>query len=372
MNRVLQALLLLLLSSWCFGAPQMIVFKGTVAAKYNNTYIIMTNIPSGKKDSVLVKNGTFIFKQKFTEPGLYVFTSAQDEKDYGWRAPLGVLADQPGVITLVYGKPKDGDVTIKGSTAQTIYEQFLKERQRLLQPVRLPENISPDSLKKRNNQPLLVEEIKDVVDTFTTPLALRTALKYPHSLAAPYILENYTENANMEVLEQVFYSLSEKMRNTYAGKRLQVRLWKLKSTDRGQTVADFSLSDTSGRIISFADVKDKVILINFWASWCAPCREEFKLLRYVYEKHHSKGFTIISISVDASPVLWKKALEKEQLPWLQLRDFDKVPSIAERRFGVTGLPTIFLLNGKREILYRDLRGGVLDKVIEGLVGISNR
>jgi thiol-disulfide isomerase/thioredoxin len=366
MNRTFHAFLLLLLSSGCMGAPPMIVFKGTVSARYNNTLVHLTHIPSGQTDSALVKNGTFIFKQKFSGPCLYVMTAKRDENSFGWTAPLGILAEQPGIITIQFNRPNSSDATIKGSNAQNLYEAFLRERKRL-QDIQLGQQPIHDSMKKHPDHAVDRLVLSDEADTVTAPLALRTAMKYPNSLAAPYILENHTENVNIIELEKVYYSLSEKMRNTYPGKRVRVRLGKLKGTDRGQTVYPFSLPDSSGKAVSFSEVKDKVVLINFWASWCVPCREEFKLLRYLHEKYHHKGFAIISISVDASAVLWKTALEKEQLPWLQLRDLDKTTSIAERRFEVTGLPTTFLINNKRKILYRDLRGGVLDKVIEGLV-----
>lgn len=324
----------------------------------------MQRIPGGAywKDSAIIKNGKFEFRKEYTAPCIYEF---YNEHEQALPRGFSVLMEQPGVISISIGVNGIQQAKVKGSFAQTVYDQFLAEQEKLLTAKR--KALRVDTVKRDSDRALIMEAVSKFTDTFTAGLALNTALKYPNTFASAYILEAYGDITDLVNIEKAWYRFSAPVQNSYIGERLNTWLRKLKSTGPGQKVADFSLLNDSGKEMAFSSVKDKVVLINFWASWCGPCREEFKLLRHVYEKHKEKGFAIISISVDASPGAWKKALQQEQLPWLQLRDETTGVDVSAGRFGVSGLPTIFIMGPDRKILYRDLRGGVLDKVIEGLV-----
>lgn len=351
----------IILSQTVFAAPQWIVLRGNIAARYNNTKVYIKRIPSSWKDSAVIMNGRFEFRKEFIAPCVYEVYTQQD------AAPLEILVERTGIIYINAGTNGLQQATTKGSFAQTVYLQFLGERQKLLDEKKRAVQKAGGNTVNNKNQALRMESIPEIEDDITAPLALSYAMKYPGTFAAAYILENYGGNAAVTDIEKAYYHFSIPVQQSYVAQRLLERLAVLKSAGAGQTVADFSLMDASGKTIHFSDIKNKVVLIDFWASWCGPCREEFKLLRYLYEKHRDKGFVVISISVDISESSWKKALQQEQLPWLQLRDETTGVDVSAGRFGVTGLPTTFLLDRDRKILYRDLATGVLDKVIESLV-----
>lgn len=364
MKRFLPVLLLLVLAECVSAAPKWILFKGIADTKYNNTAIYIQRIPGGsyRSDSVIVKNGTFEFRKEFTAPCIYEFYG---EKGLGTLPAFTVLTEQPGIISISIGKAGLQQAKIKGSFAQTVYNQFLAEQDRLLHAQQKATRV--DTIKKNPGHSLVEETVSNFIDTFTANLALSTALKYPNTFASAYILENYGDMGDLFGIEKAYYRFSMPVQQSYIGQRLKGWLTRLKSNEPGNIVVDFSLLNDTGKGTAFSSVKEKVVLINFWASWCGPCREEFRSLRYLYEKHKHKGFTVVSISVDVSPAAWKKALEQEQLPWLQLRDETTGIDISGGRFGVTALPTTFLLDKNRKILYRDLSTGVMDKVIEALV-----
>lgn len=113
--------------------------------------------------------------------------------------------------------------------------------------------------------------------------------------------------------------------------------------------------------------KGKYILLDFWASWCGPCIEEFKTLREVYAQYKkSAPFEIVSISTDKSEGAWKKALQNQQLPWVQLHDLPEDQAVASKRFAVTTLPTTFLIDPEGKIIKKNIRGNDLKVYLQEL------
>lgn len=125
----------------------------------------------------------------------------------------------------------------------------------------------------------------------------------------------------------------------------------------GAEIASFSLPDKNGKIYSTDDFKDKFILLDFWASWCAPCRAEMKSLQKIHEEIQGDDLVFISISLDDSREKWLNAMEKDNIPWLALWDssgFEKTPF--QKQFGFSQIPFIILISKDGKILARNLRG----------------
>lgn len=123
-----------------------------------------------------------------------------------------------------------------------------------------------------------------------------------------------------------------------------------------------------GRRVRLADLRDRVVLIEFWATWCAPCLEEIPTLRHAYERFGPRGFEIVGVNLDVSDrrsvVSW---LNRHRLPWAQLYDGRGYRSPLARRLGVRGLPTSFLLDARGRVVAMNLRGDALLEAIAVLV-----
>lgn len=132
---------------------------------------------------------------------------------------------------------------------------------------------------------------------------------------------------------------------------------------------DFTLPGVNGKIVTLKDYSGQYVLLDFWASWCGPCREEHPYLKQAYTKYHDKAFTIIGISLDEEKSKWLTAIEKDGLPWTQLCDFKGRYGDVIRLYNLLGkgIPASFLLDPKGEIVAMDLRGDELEKKLAELI-----
>ncbi len=119
-----------------------------------------------------------------------------------------------------------------------------------------------------------------------------------------------------------------------------------------------------GAVVSTSKLKGKVVLVDFWATWCPPCREELPNVLAAYEKYHAKGFEVVAISLDRDEEELKKFIAEKKMPWPQI--YAEASEIAEK-FGVESIPTTYLIGADGHIVARDLRGDALEKHLEVLL-----
>lgn len=144
------------------------------------------------------------------------------------------------------------------------------------------------------------------------------AKKYPNSLASLKLIRMHVNRfIGMNFYDtyvDVFQNFSPEIRNSEKGKEMAESLKYFKQSKVGSTAPNFSLQDSNGNTISLDDFKSKqYVLIDFWASWCGPCREELPYIKELYKKYHQQGFEIISVAKDDKPDLWKEAIAKEKI-----------------------------------------------------------
>lgn len=152
-------------------------------------------------------------------------------------------------------------------------------------------------------------------------------------------------------------SMDEELRNTLTAQRLLAVMRKIASLKVNDSAPNFSLKDIDGKVVSLSSFRGKKVLINFWASWCGPCRKEHPDLIRLSEKYQSKNVAFISISTDKNSKNWKEAVKKDRLTWLQLLDEEDSKGIStSNNYGVSGIPQTMLIdeNGKVVIISDNL------------------
>ena len=140
------------------------------------------------------------------------------------------------------------------------------------------------------------------------------------------------------------------------------QLNKMMVLQEGSPITNIVLADENGKMQSLESLRGKIVLIDFWASWCRPCRLEIPNFKKMYEAYHQYGFDIYSVSVDNDASAWKKALTQEQMPWTNVRDDQKVYS---NMFNVSSIPFTILIDKEGKVVAKGLRGQDLsNKILE--------
>jgi peroxiredoxin len=135
----------------------------------------------------------------------------------------------------------------------------------------------------------------------------------------------------------------------------------------GQTAPDIQLPDTEGNTTKLSSYKGKVVLIDFWASWCGPCRSASKSLVKLYNKYKSKGLEIFGVSIDDESESWIEAIKKDKMKWIQVNDPGGWDAPIAKKWGIQYIPHSFLLDKKGKVVAIDAEGSALEAAIKKLL-----
>lgn len=187
---------------------------------------------------------------------------------------------------------------------------------------------------------------------------------HPASFISMYLLSQLYADYTAEAYEQAFAKMAPAYKNSRYGKIVAGKIESAKATALGQKAINFTKKDINGKDFSLTSLQGKYVLLDFWGSWCGPCRQSHPHLKAVYEKYKSKGLEIVGISEEKmsslaqSETAWKKAVKDDGIEWLHvLNNYGKENFDLVQKYGVTGFPTKFLLDKEGRILYKIVGAG---------------
>lgn len=178
----------------------------------------------------------------------------------------------------------------------------------------------------------------------------------PSSYISPTILRGVSYSMDGNELEEYVLTFDESLDGTAEVISLKERVIVLKSVAIGQPAPDFTQNDPEGNPVSLSSKFGSILLIDFWAAWCGPCRGENPNIVKAYEKYHDKGFDVFGVSLDRDKDAWLEAVEKDNLTWTQVSDLKYWQNDAAKLYGVNSIPGNFLLDKDGIILARNVRG----------------
>ena len=192
--------------------------------------------------------------------------------------------------------------------------------------------------------------------------------KNPSSFATPEILRSVFADLQTSEIESILNAMDPAVAKTPIIVELKSRIDILKTVDLGKKAPDFTMNDPQGNKVSLSSkIGSNILLIDFWAAWCGPCRAENPNVVKVYNEFHSKGFDILGVSLDRSGPDWFKAISDDKLTWTHVSDLQYWNSEAAKLYGVKSIPANFLLDKNGIIIAKNLRGEALHNKIKELV-----
>lgn len=160
--------------------------------------------------------------------------------------------------------------------------------------------------------------------------------------------------------EKLFAQMSDRIKNSFAGKRYQAKLNATQAIEVNVMAPDFKAADKNGKEIALSSLRGKYVLLDFWASWCGPCRKENPNVLKAYNAYKDKNFTVLGFSLDERKDAWTKAVEADKMPWTQISDLKAWNSPIAAKYGVQAIPSNFLIDPNGKIIATNLRGAKLE------------
>jgi peroxiredoxin len=329
-------------------------------------------------DSAKVQDGKFELKGKVKEPSMFALYI----KDIQQPVPFIM---ESGEIVVKIDKDSIWKSKISGTESNDSFQEFNdksnaiqkrmvdyqnKNIQKLMEAQQKKDNLAIESLK--SGYVKIQKEMDDYMIQYPD--------ENPNSYISLLLVERLfsSQDFKYEKVKKTFENLNEELRNTTKGKAISDKLKTIEKNMKNPAAAeklnslklapDFSAKSPNGTTISLKESLGKVTIIDFWASWCGPCRKENPNVVALYNEFHSKGLNIIGVSLDDEATKWKDAIAKDKLTWNQVSNLKGFEDPIATLYDVQQIPTTFVLDSKGNIVAKDLRGDELKVKVQELLG----
>lgn len=323
-----------------------------------NGYLIIGNIsgyPDGTIVSLLNANSGAAESSSKVAKGKFSFTGSLPSPDFkvivfNEKPPYLTIFLDNSLVTIAGKKEALETATVTGSAAHNEYVQFsdiVKPYEKIFSGEEMA-----DSAIARSATASLISFIKKNPQSHISPLA---------------IYRQFQLNMNNEQMELLYNGLDADSRNSSIGAYVAKQIAEAKKNPIGQPLADFSQIDTAGIPVSLSSLKGSYVLVDFWASWCGPCRQENPNVVNMYNKFKEKKFTVLGISLDKSKQAWIDAIRMDALTWTHVSDLQGWNNAVSQKFEIFSIPQNFLLDPEGKVIAKNLRGLALESKLNSLL-----
>jgi len=246
------------------------------------------------------------------------------------------------------------DARITGSKTQDEYSVLNASMKPLI------EKLTRLTIEYRTANEAIMKEMRSIQKEFV--------LNNPNSFATPNILRSMVNEMKPNEIEEIITAMNPEVANTQTVADIKANIMSKKSVDIGQKAPDFTLNDVNGHPVKLSSkVGSKLLLIDFWAAWCGPCRRENPNVVKVFNEFKSKGFDIFGVSLDRTRAEWIKAIATDDLRWTHVSDLQYFNCTAAKLYAVNAIPANFLLDQNGIIIAKNIRGEDLYNKVKELL-----
>jgi peroxiredoxin len=354
MKRIISILFLLAMSGFFYTSVSQALhyeINGRIDGAEGVKFTLQKNV-SGKivtLDTTIVKNGVFKIAGGSVEyPEMVSLVTLDKRKGFSF-----FLENAKINITGKLDSLSNAKVT--GSKSNDEYSAFMGS----IKP------LSEKLTKAANEYKIANEAIMGEIKT----AQIKFVKNNPGSFVSPMLLRNLTRDMKPAEFESILNSMDPAVAKTPAMVEIRSNMSAMISVTAGKTAPDFTLNDVNGKPVTLSSkFGTRLLLIDFWAGWCSPCRLENPNVLKVYQEFNKKGFDIIGVSLDRTKDVWVKAIADDKLPWTQVSDLKYFNSPVAKLYNVNAIPANFLLDEKGTIIASNLRGEALSNKIKEILG----
>ncbi|WP_346318705.1 TlpA disulfide reductase family protein [Chitinophaga sp. YIM B06452] len=345
-----------------FVANAQFRVSGSIAPAQEGQKLYFVSEDGNTRDSSVLKDGKFSFQTAYKPAKDDMFALLLEGQQY----PMLLVAENNEVE--IQGDAAGFPVakTVKAGQQTQWMQAYHKAMEPVLKKV---QELNTEAATINSDDEAAKAAFRAKATDFETQL-MNTGMSFvkdhPKAQASLFLLYGELKDRLTEdEFSKQFGSLDASVRNTKFGKSIaeEISAVKAEKADAGMA-KDFEQKDPKGKLVKLSSFRGKYVLIDFWASWCGPCRQENPNVVAAYHKFKDKNFTILGVSLDKNKASWLEAIEQDRLEWTQVSDLQGWANAVAQLYRVQGIPQNFLVDPQGKIIASNLRGRALEKKLE--------